>query len=236
MLNSTVPQQLLPPFVRSNTTKHRAPRFVVRLLVGIAMLIIVRFNTIVHPFTLADNRHYMFYVFRILLIDPTVKYAVVPIYIFCAWATITSLGGPSNDQSPPRPQAFTSIDRNTKLQLKHPPPPSTQVAGYRVSFVLIWLLATSLSLITAPLVEPRYFIVPWLFWRLHMHAPLPQTLRSTPNSQTQAARQGSYTIHDHRLWLETIWFFFINMATGYVFLYRGFEWPQEPGKVQRFMW
>jgi hypothetical protein len=25
-------------------------------------------------------------------------------------------------------------------------------------------------------------------------------------------------------------------VTGYVFLYKGFEWPQEPGKVQRFMW
>lgn len=193
------------------------------------MLIIVRFNTIVHPFTLADNRHYIFYVFRILLIDPTVKYAVVPIYIICAWATITSLGPPSH-QSRPRPQAVISVDKSTKLQLKHPPPPSTQLPGYRVSFVIVWLLATSLSLITAPLVEPRYFIVPWLFWRLHMHAPLSQIPRSTPNSQ------GSYAIHNHRLWLETIWFFIINVATGYVFLYRGFEWPQEPGKVQRFMW
>jgi alpha-1,2-glucosyltransferase len=38
------------------------------------------------------------------------------------------------------------------------------------------------------------------------------------------------------LWGETFWFLLINTVTGYVFLYRGFEWPQEPGKVQRFMW
>jgi alpha-1,2-glucosyltransferase len=42
--------------------------------------------------------------------------------------------------------------------------------------------------------------------------------------------------HDYRLWLETAWFLLINFVTGYVFLYRGFEWPQEPGLVQRFMW
>ena len=45
-----------------------------------------------------------------------------------------------------------------------------------------------------------------------------------------------YERHDHRLWLETVWFLAINLATGYIFLYWGFEWPQEPGKVQRFMW
>ena len=38
------------------------------------------------------------------------------------------------------------------------------------------------------------------------------------------------------LWLETAWFMLVNVATGYVFLYRDFSWPQEPGKVQRFLW
>ena len=42
--------------------------------------------------------------------------------------------------------------------------------------------------------------------------------------------------HDHRLWLETVWFLIVNGVTCYVFLFKGFEWPQEKGKVQRFMW
>lgn len=42
--------------------------------------------------------------------------------------------------------------------------------------------------------------------------------------------------HDPRLWVETLWFVVVNIGTAYVFLYRGFEWPQEPGNVQRFMW
>ena len=41
---------------------------------------------------------------------------------------------------------------------------------------------------------------------------------------------------DHRLWLETFWFLLINAVTGYMFLYKGFTWPQEPGRIQRFMW
>jgi alpha-1,2-glucosyltransferase len=42
--------------------------------------------------------------------------------------------------------------------------------------------------------------------------------------------------HDKRLWLETVWFLAVNAGTGYVFLRWGFQWKQEPGKVQRFMW
>ena len=52
----------------------------------------------------------------------------------------------------------------------------------------------------------------------------------------EAVKAFLYKRHDHRLWLETMWFLTVNLGTGYVFLYWGFTWPQEPGKVQRFMW
>ena len=52
----------------------------------------------------------------------------------------------------------------------------------------------------------------------------------------EASKAVLYKRHDDRLWLETVWFLTINLVTGYIFLYWGFEWPQEPGKVQRFMW
>jgi alpha-1,2-glucosyltransferase len=42
--------------------------------------------------------------------------------------------------------------------------------------------------------------------------------------------------HDKRLWLETLWFGVVNAGTMWLFLHRGFEWEQEPGSVQRFMW
>jgi alpha-1,2-glucosyltransferase len=56
------------------------------------MFVGVKFNTIVHPFTLADNRHYVFYIFRLLLRHPLIKYAAVPVYFLCAWLVIDAMG------------------------------------------------------------------------------------------------------------------------------------------------
>ena len=236
ILNSVSPQHVLPRFLRSGSTKHQVPRVLLRISIGIAMLMVVHFNTLVHPFTLADNRHYMFYVFRLLLRDPIIKFAAVPLYILCAWATIVSLGSLPNVQVPPQARSVSILDEKSKLIIKFPPPPSVRLPGHRVSFVLVWLLATTLSLITTSLVEPRYLIIPWLFWRLHIHGPSPQKLGSNSKEQSQSVWWSQYEKNDHRLWLESAWFMVINLATGYVFLYWGFEWPQEPGKVQRFMW
>ncbi len=36
--------------------------------------------------------------------------------------------------------------------------------------------------------------------------------------------------------IEFWWYMTINLATCWMFLYRPFEWPQEAGKQQRFMW
>lgn len=52
----------------------------------------------------------------------------------------------------------------------------------------------------------------------------------------QVAARIIYREHDHRLWMETAWFLVINAVTGWVFLNKGFTWPQEPGNLQRFMW
>lgn len=245
-LNGVMPLRAVPTYLRSRSIKHQFPRLVVLVSITAAMLMIVHYNTIVHPFTLADNRHYMFYVFRLLLRHPLIKYASVPIYALCAWAAITALGGLPNAQKSSQPPAPTRTEIKHNLRFKLPPPPTKLAPGNRVSFVLVWLLATSLSLITAPLVEPRYFIIPWLIWRLHVPSSSSESLKSVGEAQKQPGTQSSrfttavrsllYENHDHRLWLETVWFLAVNWATGYIFLHWGFEWPQEPGKVQRFIW
>jgi alpha-1,2-glucosyltransferase len=117
------------------------------------------------------------------------------------------------------------------------------------STVLLWLLATTLSLITAPLVEPRYFILPWVFWRLLVpawpaHECTPPETGGLRLSQVSGFawlyRVGSKV--DLRLMLETLWFITINMGTMYIFLTRPFFWRApdgtllDEGKMQRFMW
>lgn len=64
----------------------------------------------------------------------------------------------------------------------------------------------------------------------------PKQSDTVAKTRFQALKPVFYERHDHRLWLETAWFLTVNLATGYIFLYWGFEWPQEPGRVQRFMW
>ena len=224
VLSTMVPPTLLPETLRINSTHSNRPRTLVAVPIMTGMTAIVYYNTLVHPFTLADNRHYTFYVFRILLRHPAIKYLAVPIYFVCAWAAIAALRGPQNVAASISP----SESRKGKSEVDIAQSPSQSTAsGNHASFLLIWLLATTVSLITTPLVEPRYFIVPWLMWRLHI-APL--------RKDTTAPRSESGRPYDYRLWLETGWFLLINAVTGYIFLTWGFEWPQEPGKVQRFMW
>ena len=207
---------LLPQVLDMNSLRSRMPRPVIAITVMVIMTSVVHFNTVVHPFTLADNRHYMFYVFRLLLCHPLLKYAAVPVYFLCAWLVVGALGG---------------------IQ------PGT---GERVSFVLVWLVSTALSLITAPLVEPRYFMVPWLIWRLHVPGKVQLTddeHKKTDTNATDQAVRKQYGMHPiiiwilgNLQWIELAWFLLINAATCWLFLERPFEWKQEPGKPQRFMW
>ena len=233
-----IPNTVLPPALRLSSIESRFPRVVVRGAVIAIMLAIAHYNTLVHPFTLADNRHYTFYVFRILLRHPVIKYLAAPIYFLCAWAAIAALGGQDAHKQQPTEKKSSKQRRQDRAIS-----PLSPGSDPRASFLLIWLLATAASLVTTPLVEPRYFVVPWLMWRLHV-APLRREGPPTPNSSNNAGvskigedvEKIMYSSYDHRLWLETVWLLAINMATGYVFLKWGFEWPQEPGLVQRFMW
>ncbi|KAJ1864207.1 glucosyltransferase [Coemansia sp. RSA 2703] len=68
-------------------------------------------------------------------------------------------------------------------------------------------------LVPSPLLEFRYFTVAWFFVRLHA--------RRVPNVVQ---------------WAEVAWMAAINALTIWVFLYRPFVWPSEPGAAQRFMW
>ena len=233
-----LPNTVLPPALRLSSIESRFPRIIVRVAVIAIMLAIAHYNTLVHPFTLADNRHYTFYIFRILLRHPAIKYLAGPIYFLCAWAAVAALGGQNAQIQQPTPKR-SSKQRWQDTAIS----PSSLGSDPRASFLLIWLLATAASLVTTPLVEPRYFVVPWLMWRLHV-APLRLDAPSSPRSNNGAGtgtvwlhfEKFVYSTHDHRLWLETVWLLAINMATGYIFLKWGFEWPQEPGLVQRFMW
>lgn len=81
----------------------------------------------------------------------------------------------------------------------------------------LWKLAlavcTAAVLVPSPLLEFRYFTVPYYFVRLHLSNA---TLKSCV--------------------FEIAWFALINSVTIWIFLYRPFTWDSEPDQLQRFMW
>lgn len=221
-------------------------------------LVIVHFNTIIHPFTLADNRHYMFYVFRYTILrGPLVRYALVPAYVLCWSICWKALGG-----SQPRHDSVDSVGEDSQKQGSESKKSRTKSVKIKdshtdavlsvdpptLSTALIWLLATALSLITAPLVEPRYFIMPWVFWRLlapawPAHVPFVSSRRGEggPGHLVDSLLSIGQKF-DLRLLVETAWFLVIHLATAYMFITRPFYWRAEDGslldggRVQRFMW
>ncbi|KAL4880432.1 tyrosyl-DNA phosphodiesterase-domain-containing protein [Aspergillus karnatakaensis] len=259
--NVLLPKFMLPKFLDQGfpASRRRLPHIITALIVLPIMLAIVHFNTIVHPFTLADNRHYVFYVFRILLRShPYTKYAATVVYFTGAWMIISAMGfspvtAPPSLASvaknlPPaaQPPQETAQKEQSKTERKQKgskkpataPAPSAdpispevladlqkhiarrqrqQHESARVSFVIVWLAATALSLITAPLVEPRYLIIPWVMWRLHLPpSPTPAIYRRASDDKDLEARLAI----NFPLFLETAWFLLVNVVTGALFVHR----------------
>ncbi|KAJ0417122.1 alpha-1,2 glucosyltransferase alg10 [Aspergillus carlsbadensis] len=275
LANILLPKFMLPKFLNQGfpTSRRRLPGILTVLVVLPVMLAVVHFNSIVHPFTLADNRHYVFYVFRILLRShPYTRYAATIVYFIGAWMVISAMGYSPFTAPPkvasvvkPEPAPEPSQNSTEKKQQKSnrkqkgPEKPAAaepadpispeawaelqehimrrqraQHETSRVSFVLVWLAATALSLITAPLVEPRYLIIPWVMWRLHLPvSPTPVVYRKGVEDKDDLKAR---LANNFPLFLETAWFLLVNVLTGALFLHGGFEWPQEPGKIQRFLW
>lgn len=228
---------LLPHLSNSiSDLRSRLPRLSTFLAFTLVALAIVHFNTLVHPFTLADNRHYPFYVFRYFVIPFPRKHLFAPVYVLCAWLTIIALGPVAST-----PTARISTAANIKSDVSRTIV-FQRADTVRISFILVFLISTALSLITAPLVEPRYFMIPWLIWRLHVpevlesDAPKQKALRSGKETELASPAKILTWLAGKAPSVELLWYAMINVATGYMFLYRPFSWEQEPGKMQRFMW
>lgn len=107
-----------------------------------AIWYIVQNFTIVHPFLLADNRHYTFYIYRRILSKPWAKYLVVPVFHYFTWLIIYML---------------SQTRGNVRLSF----------VG-----ITAFLSASAVTLIPSPLFEPRYFIVPLVLFRVFTQSQL----------------------------------------------------------------
>lgn len=199
---------------------------------------ILRAYAIEHPFLLADNRHYVFYLWRRLLkpaiyshsfeelaqsetllakdfeLAPSIlKYVLSAAIFFSLWNVWTTLTNSIPASVHVRGRGFSRRGGKSFS-------PAIDLQSLTWPILLSIIFATLASLIPSPLIEPRYYILPYFFWRMYM----------TP---TTAGKRGNT---DFRFLREWVWYMLINAATVYMFLYKPFEWSHEPGVVQRFMW
>ncbi|KAM0325782.1 hypothetical protein ACHAQA_007084 [Verticillium albo-atrum] len=267
----------------------RSYHYTIWVVAALVCWVIVLKNTIIHPFTLADNRHYMFYIFRYTILASTRRRELfVFAYLFCfrlCWAALApcSPGVWSQmklqcsayyfdyEEAPPytchplwgRVRTSESLENKTRPDLTKTlgeavPKGKKRKGGERPiapdgdeppqsSTVILLFLATTLSLMTAPLVEPRYFILPWVFWRLlvpawrvHEHTLEGERPVLEALGLGWLSEWGRRT--DLRAVLETVWFLLINGVTMAIFLLKPYVWKAEDGSIldggrlQRFMW
>ena len=64
----------------------------ITFLCMVVCILVVHYNTMAHPYLLADNRHYSFYFWnRIYLSNDLYKYLLVPVYIFALFCITKNL-------------------------------------------------------------------------------------------------------------------------------------------------
>jgi alpha-1,2-glucosyltransferase len=147
-----------------------------------------------HPFLLADNRHYTFYIWRrVYLAHWTVPYLLAPLYLACAWAWFIRIGTFLS-------YCVRAALLNSIVRFIHP--------GKHQTLLQTLLLPVCLlpTLLPTPLIEPRYFLIPYILLRLQARIPNGAVIS------------------------EAIWYGFINWVTMFVFLH------MEREGVGRFMW
>ena len=162
---------------------------------NVSYCILPIYSSIAHPFLLADNRHFTFYIWRHVLRHEPIRLGICPLYCICVMLL--------------------------QRTLAHKP----------IMWQIIYLVALSLTLIPSPLIEFRYFIIPYFIWRLNMKNVV------EPEDPVDSKKRNR---DPPPLWWqlpsEVAWYLLINGVAFSLFLFYPFSWSSSPGEVQRFMW
>lgn len=147
------------------------------------------FSSYEHIFLLSDNRHLSFFVWRHLFRKfHVIRYLLVPGYMFAYFILFTDDSRKSS--------RWKSIEN--------------------IGPWLVYFVCVALSIVPSPLFEFRYYILPFLIFRLILHR------QSTTQRFPILLELGLYVV--------------INIVIFWVFLYRPFRWAHDPENLQRIMW
>lgn len=167
-----------PSHVRSFVQLMRSEKRYLLLFAYIGIAIVLKNFSSAHPYLLADNRHYTFYVWRrFLSVNLPIQVLLYPIlYIYCIFVLVSAVSGKDG------------------------------------LWKCVFAMCTTLSLVPQSLLEFRYFLIPFVIWRLNV----------TRGSVRQYVMEFTFNAA-------------INLLTIYIFICKKFAWDGEAGD-QRFMW
>lgn len=140
----------LAAYTRFAVTGRRGLHLAATAAAYAAIRHVITHYTIVHPFLLADNRHYTFYLYRRVLSRPWAQWAAVPVYHFALWLVPYMLCKTYRQGARPAMSPWT---------------------------VTAFVGATIATLVPSPLFEPRYYIVPALLFRVFTRPETPTAKR-----------------------------------------------------------
>lgn len=154
-------------------------RWVLFIALSIIFATIIRYNSIEHPYLLADNRHYTFYLWnRFYGKYEFARYIIIPIYLL-------SLGC-----------VFYLLSENQRS----------------TGFTILYTVCTFASIALQRLFEIRYFILPYIYLRLHLN-----------------------NIKPNFIVLELALYLALNVCTFYLFFTKEIVWTDYK-ETQRLIW
>lgn len=178
--------------LRATCLKLINPKSGALLVISIVIMIYtIQKFTIHHPFLLADNRHITFYIWK----DIYRRHPLVPQLMVPAYMSVGWFWYKKLQQQP--------VDHQSLI------------------FWLGYFIAVAIILIPSPLLEFRYFIIPFIILRLHL------PFYSYKNSNK---------LNWLKLVLEIVLYLVLHTMITSLFLFKPFIWLSEPTNWQRFMW
>ena len=200
---------------------RRPLRCLLLCCLGIALCVLVIATcTRAHPYLLADNRHFPFYLWRRVLSNPLYRHALAPVYFFAGALFVRALYSSFSMHSFESSHSHSS-SIHTSSQLSPLPRFFQSLPLIRT---LLFLFCTAVSVSFQELIEFRYFILPFLLYRVEL-------------ARSQRTHSGRVAVSEVvAVLLELGFYLLVNVVTLYLFFYRPFKWAHEPHLLQRFMW
>jgi alpha-1,2-glucosyltransferase len=209
---------LVVPFIKSTFTSKTN---VFLLIGGVALSAwFIRYYTYGHPFLLADNRHYTFYLWRLAFQrNSWSRYALIPLYVFGMFAARKTLGGN---------HSLLRLLVNFLLTvLMLVPSPLVEFRYFLLPTLYVLLHSGATSNETEEETKKESNVLD-LF---SAHAILPRVLNVFAYS---VGKEFDLLFENYMSFVNLLYVYTVNVALLYVFIFRPFTWSD--GTIARFMW